>query len=206
MQARLQFRLLGPPLILLDGEPIVGLKSRTAEALLIYLRDQQRPLSRQFLADFFWDERDPKQANANLRAVLSMLRKSLSDFLDITRQSIAFKPDAEFWMDTADLEDELTRLGPALQNEGKLPLDRVDSLKTVLNLYPGDFLEGFYLTESRGFEEWMLLTRERIERQVIVGMRKLVEYYLAVGAYEQGQQLAARWLAIDAYDENAHQF
>ncbi len=204
MQARLQFHLLGPPQILLDGEPIVGLKSRTAEALLIYLLDQQRPLSRRFLADFFWDERDPKQANANLRAVLSMLRKSLSDFLDITRQSIALKPDAEFWMDTAVLETELTRLRPTLQAESRLSTDQVERLKNVLNLYQGNFLEGFYLTESRGFEEWMLLTRERIERQAVIGMRKLVDHYLAVGEYGQGQQLAARWLAIDAYDENAH--
>ncbi len=204
MQKRLQFRLLGPPLILLDGEPIVGLKSRTAEALLIYLVDQQRPLSRQYLADFFWDERDPKQANANLRAVLSMLRKSLSDFLDITRQSIALKPDADFWMDTAVLETELAHLEPTLQNENPLPTNQIEPLKNALNLYQGDFLEGFYLTESRGFEEWMLLARERIERQVVVGMRKLVEHYLAVGDYAAGKQLAARWLAIDSYDENAH--
>jgi DNA-binding SARP family transcriptional activator/predicted ATPase/Tfp pilus assembly protein PilF len=203
MSARLTVHLLGQPTLLIDGRPITGLSSRTAEALLIYLICRQRPFLRSWLADFFWDERTPQQAATNLRTVLSMLRKAVGPFLLISRDSVAFNEEADYWLDVAQFEEGLAAVTPALQEVGSLTEETAVQLQTVLDLYQGDFLEGYFLSESRGFEEWTLLTQERLRRQAGSGLRHLVDYYLGAGQYEPGIDCAGRLLALDPYDENA---
>lgn len=202
MSARLTLSLLGQTTILLDGQPVTGLTSRTAEALLIYLVCEQRPFLRPWLADFFWDERSPQQAATNLRTVLSMLRKALGDFLLISRESVAFNQDAGHWLDVAEFEERWSALEPGVHGMAPLAEETVSELRAVLDLYQGNFLAGYYLSESRGFEEWTLLTQERLRRQATVGLRRLAAYYLDTGQYEPGIRYAGRLLALDPYDEN----
>jgi DNA-binding SARP family transcriptional activator/predicted ATPase len=204
MTARLTAHTLGQLTILLDGQPMTDLSSRTAEALLIYLIYQKRPLSRQVLADFFWDDRPPERAAANLRTLLTMLRKSLGDFLIITRQSVALDQSASVYLDLFDLEEKLALVAPNLESTAPLDGETREQLRVALDLYQGDFLEGFYLNESRGFEEWSLLTRERLRRQVSSGLRQLVAGFLDEGRYSAGIEYAGRLLAVDPYTEEAH--
>ncbi len=204
MTARLTIHALGQLTITLDGQPLTSLSSRTAEALLVYLVCEKRPLSRQFLADFLWDERAPERASANLRTLLTMMRKSLGDFLHITRQSVAFNFDSSYWLDSLVLEEQLTALSPLLQQGHVLDKETLARLEAAVSLYQGDFLEGFYLTESRGFEEWMLLTHERLRRLVKTALEKLVAYTLANGLYEQGIGYARQLVALDPLAEAGH--
>lgn len=203
MTPRLTVHTLGQLTILLDGQPVTDLSSRTAEAMLIYLMRQKRPLSRQVLADFFWDDRSPERAAANLRTLLVMLRKSLGDFLIITRQTVAFDHSADAWLDVTHLEEELTQLAPDLDCANVDP-ETATRLRAALDLYQGDFLEGFYLSESHGFEEWTLLNQERLRRQVSVGLRRLVTTCMDEGNYLAGIEYAGRLLAVDSYAEEAH--
>jgi DNA-binding SARP family transcriptional activator/predicted ATPase/Tfp pilus assembly protein PilF len=204
MTARLTIYTLGQLTIWLDDCPLTSLSSRTAEALLVYLICEKRPLSRQFLADFLWDERTPERAAANLRTLLTMMRKSLGSFLQITRQSVAFDFDSDYWLDAVALEDRLTTLEPVLQGQINLDEEKLTALQTAVNLYQGNFLEGFYLTESRGFEEWMLLTQERLQRQIQAALQQLVSHCLANGLYEQGIVYANRLLALEPFYEAGH--
>jgi predicted ATPase/DNA-binding SARP family transcriptional activator/Tfp pilus assembly protein PilF len=186
---------------MLDGRLLAGLSSRTAEALLIYLICQRRPFQRSWLADFFWDERSPQQAATNLRTVLSMLRKAVGDYLLISRDSVAFNLEADFWLDVTQFEAGMAALEADLP--GPLAGDTAAQLRTVLDLYQGDFLEGYFLSESRGFEEWTLLTQERLRRQAAGGLSLLAGYYLDTGQYEAGVEYAGRLLALDSFNENA---
>jgi DNA-binding SARP family transcriptional activator len=169
----LTFHLLGGAAILEGEAPLSDLRSRTAEALLIYLACHERPISRQFLADFFWDERSEQQAAANLRSILSMLRKQVGPYLIATRQALAFDHNQEHWVDSADFESRMQAVEPLLNRASLLDDQTHQQLKTTLDLYQGDFLQGFYLSESRGFEEWVLVTRERLRRLAAVGLRRL---------------------------------
>lgn len=204
MNPRLTICTLGQVTILLDGRPVTELSSRTAEALLIYLIYQKRPLARQVLADFFWDDRAPERGAANLRTVLTMLRKPLGDFLIITRQTVAFDHESDYWLDAAVLEQELADLAPSLGSAMPLSDDTVTRLRALLDLYQGDFLEAFYLSESHAFEEWTLLTQERLRRLVAVAFRRLAAVCLGVNDYLAGIHYANQVLAIDSYDEEAH--
>ncbi len=124
----------------------------------------------------------------NLRTVLASLRKELGDFLEITRETAAVNPDADIWLDVHELE---TKLGSGLVAEG-------------VNLYHGPFLEGFFIREARGFEDWMYLERERVQRRVLEGLNDRVAFDLQRGAFRLGIENAARLLVMDPLDENAH--
>ncbi|MEZ4591647.1 MAG: BTAD domain-containing putative transcriptional regulator [Chloroflexota bacterium] len=191
MTATLALTLLGEMTIEFNGKPASGLPSRKAEALLIYLASTQRPYSRELLADFFWDDRPPEQAMANLRSLLSGLRSKFKPYLEISRQNIAFKTESPHWLDTAVFQQQA-------QSED------VADWESAIALYQADFLAGFDIRDSRGFEEWVSLERERHQRTAVHLLRRLVQYFLDHQQYEKGIRYAARLLAIAPLSEWAH--
>ncbi len=200
--SRLELRVFGSPLILFNGLPLDGLSSRTAEALLIYLACQDGPASREFLAEFLWSERTQEQALANLRSILSSLRKNLEAYLLVTRQTVTFNRTPDFGLDLAEFEAQMQAC-LHLIHATQLPKDAEIRLEKALSLYRGDFLEGFYLREGRGFEEWVTLTRERFRRLAHTGFRRLVHHYLETHQYLKGIEMARRLIVIDPFDEEA---
>jgi DNA-binding SARP family transcriptional activator len=116
MEARLEIFTLGGVQVLRTGEPVTGLSTRKAEALLIYLATTRRPQPREVLADLLWDERTQSQAMGNLRGVLTNLRQVLGDTLTITRDTAGINPAATVWLDALELEESLT----AIRKQGEL--------------------------------------------------------------------------------------
>ncbi len=203
MTPQLQLRLLGNVSIQLDGEPVTGLPSRAAEGLLIYLACHDRPLARERLAELFWADRSQKQALTNLRTILTALRRELGDYLVVTRQTLAFNHEADAWLDRAEFERRMTKVDLHEAPADELTPETARELKEALDLYEGDFLDGFYLPEGLGFEEWSLVTRERLRRLASDGLRRLAAHFLAYADYPAGIRAANRLLAIDPYDEDA---
>ncbi|MCA9944770.1 MAG: tetratricopeptide repeat protein [Ardenticatenaceae bacterium] len=190
MTTKLELTLLGETTIKLNGKP-ANIPSRKAEAMLLYLVCTQRPYSRELLADFFWDDRSAEQALANLRSLLSGLRRGFKPFLDITRQTVAFKEDSSHWLDTAVFQQ-------LAQSES------IEDWETAISLYQADFLAGFDIRDSRGFEEWVTLERERFQRTAVHLLRRLVQHFLDHQQYEKGIRYAARLLALAPLSEWAY--
>ncbi|HFQ94493.1 MAG TPA: tetratricopeptide repeat protein [Anaerolineae bacterium] len=190
MGDKLIIRLLGAIEIELAGEPVTGLGTRKAEALLAYLVSHKRPFSREQLADLLWDDRPQKQALANLRSLLSGMRRKIKPWLIVTRQTVAFNHDSPYWLDTAELE--------------KLTRDDDAGSPTLLTLYRGDFLEGFYLRDCLGFEEWATLERERLQRLAVNALRRRAIDCLRNGRYQRGLQYTDKLLKLDDLSEQAH--
>jgi len=202
----LAFKLLGEATIALHNSPVTEIGSRTAEALLIYLACEQRPFARTYLAEFFWEERPPDQSAANLRAALSMLRKQLGDYLIVTRQTVAFNRDSPHAIDINEFITavELTAEG-GRSTASRAPSSVVSGWQSAVALYNGDFLDGFYLRESRAFEEWSLIKREQLQQRAIQLLRRL----LADTAVSQDVGIALAYanqlLQLNPYSEYAHQ-
>ncbi|NKQ35308.1 MAG: tetratricopeptide repeat protein [Chloroflexi bacterium] len=194
MGDKLIIRLLGAVEIELAGEPVTGLGTRKAEALLAYLVSHKRPFSREQLADLLWDDRSQKQALANLRSLLSGMRRKIKPWLSVTRQTAAFNHDSDYWLDTAELE-KLARGDAAAADP-----------QTLLSLYRGDFLEGFHLRDCLRFEEWATLERERLQRLAINTLRQLAEACLHHGRYQHGLQYTDKLLQLDDLSEQAHRW
>ncbi len=175
-----------------DGLPVAGFTTRKVEALLVYVACQGRPCPRETLADLLWDDRPQAQAQTNLRATLSRLNQHLPEALTIARHTIAVNP-ANVWLDVAALEAALANTPP-------------DPAQTeeALTLYSGDFLAGYVLRESRGFDDWLLLERERLRQRGMDGLEKLIGLYLSRGMYAEGTRQARRLVVLDPLREEAH--
>lgn len=198
MQKTLNIKLLGETTITLENEPVSGLRSRTAEALLIYLACEQRPFSRQYLAEFFWEARDPEQSAANLRAALSMLRKQVGDHLHVTRQTVAFNSGAPYRLDVAEF------LAAAEETKGEESETNAAAWETAVSTYGGVFLKGFSLRDSRGFEEWALLKREHLQQQALLLLRRLLRRQLSDGRSDAALTTADKLLRLNPLSEWAH--
>jgi DNA-binding SARP family transcriptional activator len=205
--AHLSLSLLGPFQATLDGQPIAGFKSNKVRALLAYLAveaDQLHP--REVLAGLLWPDWPDRDALSNLRYTLSNLRRVIGDraaepsFLLITRNNLQFNTASDYSLDVRAFT-ELTE--PALS--GPTGSANVAGLEEATALYRGGFMEGFSLPDAAPFEEWALLTRERLARQMSSTLQRLSDAHEAHGEYEKAQSYARRQLELDPWDEPAHQ-
>lgn len=203
MAERLEITLLGGVAITRGGKPVTGLGTRKAEALLAYLVMQQRPFPRELLADLLWDDRPQDQALANLRSLLSGLRRRLGDYLIISRQTVAFNFDSDYWLDVAEFE-RLLKFEDSRLKEAHHQSSIVNHQEAVA-LYRGDFLAGFHIREAFRFEEWAVLERERLRQLAVTALRQLVNGALETNQIDQGLAYAATLTRLDPFSESARQ-
>ncbi|HYO48838.1 MAG TPA: BTAD domain-containing putative transcriptional regulator [Chloroflexia bacterium] len=204
MSEQLTIFTLGGLQISQRGIPLADLALRKAEALFVYLACIRRPQPREVLADLFWDERSPAQSLGSLRMALSSLRTRLAPYLTITRAMVAFNYDSPHWLDIAEFQQHLDAARSHGSRGGDLSPEAVQDLEQAVALYRGPFLQGFYLRDASGFEEWMLMEQERLQRLVTAALQDLVTAYLGRGEYSAGILHASRLLQIDPLDEEMH--
>ncbi|MBN1145638.1 MAG: hypothetical protein JXA78_00170 [Anaerolineales bacterium] len=188
MSGKLQITTFGGLSIQLEDQPLTGFASRKVEALLVYLACTGRPQRREVLAELLWEERSQERSMGNLRVALTSLRKELDDFVLIERDTVAINPDAQVWLDAAELEAGLAG--------GKL--------EQAVALYQGPFLEGYSLREARGFEDWASAERGRLEQLVLDALASLADRNLQRGAFRSGLEHANRLLSLNPLNEGAH--
>jgi DNA-binding SARP family transcriptional activator/predicted ATPase/energy-coupling factor transporter ATP-binding protein EcfA2 len=208
--AHLSLSFLGSFQATLDGQPITDFKSNKARALLAYLAvESDRAHRREVLAGLLWADYPNREALSNLRYTLSSLRGSIRDrarakdpdaqppFLLIARDTLQFNTASDYWLD-------VTAFTQAVEAESDSP-SVSDQLQEAVALYRGGFLEGFSVADSPPFEEWALLTRERLARQVSSALLHLATACEQRGEYDQAQSHAWRQTELEPYDETAHQ-
>jgi len=172
--------------------------TRKVEALLVYLAYTGRPHPREQLAELLWDDRPQAQSLTNLRATLSRLNEQLAPFLLSSRKTVAIRPQAQVWVDAVELRTALQASRFPLSYSAARRLER------VLTLYRGDFLAGFYISESQGFEEWLRAERELLRVGVMEALSHLAAFHLERASFDAGVVHAARLLSLDPLREEAH--
>ena len=195
-------KVLGEVSFVIDGVAIKPLRSRTATAILVYLACHQRPFSRDFLAEFFWEDRDPNQASANLRTALKLLRRPFGDNLTITRQTVAFNHESEHEIDVLTFAKKLNDL--LAQGQSTLTEETAVQLSTVLDQNKSDFLHGFYLPHAPGFEQWQSIEQAKYRRLMERGLGQLVDFYLSYGRFHPGIDTASRLLTLNPLNETGN--
>jgi DNA-binding SARP family transcriptional activator len=203
--AHLSLSLLGPFQATLDGKPITAFESDKVRALLAYLAvEADRPHSRDKLAGLLWPERPDRDARNNLRYALSNLRQAIGDreatadrpappFLHVTRQAIQFNAASSAWVDVT-----------ALANQLKPPQPTIRELEKAVDIYRGEFLEGFSVADSVPFEEWVLFKREHVCRQVLSALHRLAATHERRGEYGRALPYAWRQVELEPWQEKAH--
>jgi len=164
----------------------LGLKK--ADALLVYLMVERKSHTRGELAALLWPEGTQKNAATSLRVALSVLRKYVPDYLDIDRDSVRIKPGTSAWIDVSDLEQKLS----------------VGDIEHALQLYQGDFLEGFHIQDSIEFENWLQFQHEHLQLLVTAALHRSIAGRIEAGDYTSGRKLIHQLLEMDPLDEQAY--
>jgi DNA-binding SARP family transcriptional activator len=197
---RLVIRLLGGFEAVLDGNPLVGFESDKVRALLAYLVMyagwSQR---REKLTGLLWPDSPESAARASLRNALANLRQAIGDrqakspFLCVTRQAITLEGAGDYWLDVADFEQAFQN------NTTSLDGDRLH-LEKAISLYRGPLLDGFSVA-SITFQDWLLLERERLNRQMVDALCRLTLCYAEEGLLEKALHHAWRQVELEPWEE-----
>jgi predicted ATPase/DNA-binding SARP family transcriptional activator len=196
MSEKLELSLLGTVAITLDGKRVEEQVPIKSQALLFYLAVTGGQHSRERLAGLLWGDKPETSAKANLRKSLSALRQLFGDALIITRQTVALNRDSPYWLDVEALESALAEDKPASEN--------LQPLREAVDLYRGEFLEGFFVRQAVEFEEWVMSERERMRQLAIQALGRLSVACTARGEYVAGIDYTKRLLTLEPWQEEAH--
>ncbi|MEJ7902480.1 MAG: BTAD domain-containing putative transcriptional regulator, partial [Thermomicrobiales bacterium] len=209
--SQLTISLLGTVQVLRDGQPVTGQAYAKVLGLLAYLAvEADRPHARASLALLLWPEQTDEKARHSLRQALSTLRRLLGDhvadepMLLITRESVQFREGGDRLLDVRQLSTLLDACDRHAHPHIETCPACAQRLEVALGLYRGDFLEGFTVDDSTGFEDWTTIWRERLRQRVIDASFALVAWHERRGALDTANTALSRLLALDPWNERAH--
>jgi DNA-binding SARP family transcriptional activator len=182
-----------------NGMPVTGVDTPRLQALLAYLLlHMDAPQSRAHLAFLFWPDTSEAQARTNLRNLLHFLRKSLAvaeTYLETTVQTLQWKSDPPFILDTAQFEDAVTSAGQISSNMN--PIAARQALEQVVALYNGDLLPSCY-------DDWIIPHREGLRQAYLKALGLLVQLLEEQREYQVAIQHAQRLLREDPLQESTY--
>jgi predicted ATPase/DNA-binding SARP family transcriptional activator len=194
MGALLEIALLGPPRVVLNGQPAIeGLSGKTL-ALLIYIAVVGQPQTRESVAGLFWGDAPDTQARNSLRVALASLRKVIPEHVLITNQTIAFNRASTYWLDIEDLQARTAALDKAT----------ADGLRPLVPLYRGEFLHDFSIDGGAEWQEWVLAQRALWQQRASDGLIRLADLLMAAHDYTSARIVLQRNLHINPWQEPAH--
>ncbi len=141
----IEYRFLGPAEVRVDGDaPPPELRWRKNLALAAYLIcSAGRPSTRDHLTGLLWAEKPDHSARHSLREALRSIRKNAgSDSLAVEGEQIT--------LDLNQLSVDLGHFDEFVSS---------GDLRSAWNSVRGEFMEGFAVPDSSGFEDWLLSER-----------------------------------------------
>ena len=185
------------------------LETAKTRALLVYLVSNPAPQSRLALMGLLWGDLPEANARRNLRRALWNLRRQLAASegpppILADRETICFNRETSYWSDVETFEAACSRLEPISESSGPAP--DLDGLRPDIDLYQGEFLEGFFVSRAPAFEEWVLAERQRLHVRAMLALQYLVEGYASQDRTEIALQYARRLLVLEPWRERTHRW
>ena len=213
--AWLRFYLLGGCEIQLP-EGSVRLESAKTRALLVYLVLNPGPQERHKLIGLLWGDFPEANARRNLRRALWNLRKELNNpelppVILADRETVAINDQTPFWVDVGVFQEACTQLSQISSqpspsdSTGQAPSSpTLEQLRPLIDLYQGDFLDGFYVDNAPAFEDWVFLERERTRVLALNAIQHLAEEYESSNQNSNALHYARRLVSIEPLREESH--
>jgi len=176
----LRITLFGPARVQVEGAQMSPLRSRKGLWLLALLTlRHDRPVERDWLAGTLWPDMDQSQAFANLRPVLSELRRALRG-----EGARLQSPDRQtLLLDLTGAEADVAAFDAAVTSK------KLSDLALAVALYQGPLLEGCT-------EEWVFQERAAREQQCLHALQTLAnaassagDHATAIGHYRRAAAL-----------------
>ena len=199
VSAALSVRLFGELELRLGDERLPRLESAQGRSLLAFLLlHRDAPQSRHRLAFMLWPDSNEAQALTNLRHLIHTLRQAspeLDQFLDVTSQTLQWREDASSWIDIAAFDAAQA----AADAPGLTARRELEALRTAIDLYRGDLLEGCY-------DEWVLDVRERFRDRYLSHLLRLAEVLASDGDHAEAIRVGRELLRNDPLREETCRF
>src|SRR2546423_2676108 len=208
----LHLAVLGPPEVVHEGSRLT-FALRKAEALLLYLAVEGGMHPRSKLAALLWPDSEPHAARTALRNALTLLRSLLAtpdasasphSHLLAEQNLLGLDPQAPFELDLDVVQQayqQAQRLSTFPSQEPRAAL--VPQVQQALALVRGPFLEGFWLREETGFDEWVRQQQQQWQVRLPLLLDRLSSWQEVGGELEPARVTLTRWLALDPLSEEA---
>ncbi len=183
--------LLGPLQVIQNGRPLPQPPSRKVRALLAYLAMAGRPISREKLCELLWDvANDPR---SELRWCLSKLRPLVDG--PTPKRLIADRKQVHVEAASLDVDARLV----ARHTQTTLKNGSPGDVRSLLDLFRGDFLEGLSVEKASSFENWLAGQRHRFGQL----RQQLLERLSVVSPPEDRLEVLRELIEVAPFDEMA---
>ncbi len=190
--SEIELRTLGTvDLVRVDGTATESVSLQPKPLALFVFLALARPRGlqrRDTLLALFWPELDESRARNALSQALHRVRAAIGD------GGIVGRGREEVGVDFARLRCDAIAFEETL--EAGEPAE-------ALELYRGDFLNGFHVSDAPGFERWLDGERSRLRRRAKSAAEKLAERAESGGGVLEAVGWLRRTIAIDPVDEEA---
>jgi DNA-binding SARP family transcriptional activator len=191
----LHIDLLGDFRMRTEAGALFAISAKKSQAMLAYLGAKPSQLvSRDKMAGLLWSSTAPEQARQSLRQTLSTMRKELGH---LSSQKLLVEDGDFLGIDASLVHVDVVEFEAAV-NAGTM-----ESLAHAIDVYGGDFLEGFQIDEEK-FDQWVLAERDRLHRLALKAHAMLVDQQARAGAVDEAVATAQRSLRIDPLQESMH--
>jgi len=135
------------------------------------------------------------KARVNLSKALSALREQVGEYVTIATQTVTFNATLPYQL---DVETFLTTpTTPAAEAS-------LEKLQAQVDLYRGDFLDGFYVRNAPEFEQWQQVERERLRTAAAQRISTLATRYQQNNDFVNAISTLRRLLVLEPWREEAH--
>ncbi len=178
--------------------------TQKALRLFAYLAVTRTSVTDDFLMETFWPDTPESKARNSLRNAIHQARSILkqvderppSQLLVRGRKSGTAKLDLDYVVDVEQLDVYLKKATEALETEdAELAINHA---KLALDLYQGDFLEGFH-------DSWVESLRVQYRELQQKALYHLARAYLLADRFEEAEVAARKMLVLDDLREDAHE-
>ena len=140
--------------------------------------------------------------------VLANLRRQLGEAgngcLYAERQHVRFLPESDHALDVLAYGGLLAEVRAHAHSNAECCEACVARLAEAAELYRGDFLAGFSLSDSAPFEEWATVQREQLHQQQLEALETLTAVYELRGDYLAQCRYMHRQFEREPWREEAH--
>jgi serine/threonine-protein kinase len=189
----------GPALYLLGGIALQGVPPDQSErlttqskvvALLAYLAlaAPGTYTRRDRIVGLLWPELDQAHARTALRKAVHHARSVLGEDVLSSRgdEEVALAPDS-LWSDVAAMRTAVER----------------GQLARAVELYRGDLMPGFYLTDCHDFDAWLESERSALLEEAVAAAWALAKHLESGSNYTDASRLAKKAARLDRTNERA---
>lgn len=176
-------KMFGTPVITKDGEEVLFPYNKV-EALFYYLVVNKQA-SRDELAGLLWSEEEENIAKKNLRNAIYKIKKSFD-------KEVIISPKKSIVMLNGDIDIK-----------SDIDIFLKDNEKWI-EVYTGEFLQGFFVKNAEEFEDWMTKMRDNYQEQYREKLYDKINKGINDSDYSNIERYAKLLINVDEFDEKAY--